>query len=217
MDKNNRNVLLGFLGGLLLGSTGSLSVIALKNKLYKTVEWKNTKYGIGDYGNSTPVKVYDYIVKKFGNPDFIDQNRGGLAIWYSKKLEKKKYIYLKIEVKDEQIFHDQINKHVDSLYVYFDIEIHKHLINDVMKISDAIMYDKLKKNIIIRCHDLDRINILFLFIIRFITNEMTIKDIHENHEKYISDEESYIDYMDEIFDYIKKEKDKKNTLLFNIH
>lgn len=116
-------------------------------------DWINTEYGYG-YGKMTPVKALNKMIKEFGSPDYIDKSRGGVALWKKDTLNKLNSPFEKIMIKDEQVIHDIPVKHTDFLYTYYHIDVPRHKINGLKKISQGITYDSMKKIMQIRSYDI---------------------------------------------------------------
>ena len=106
---------------------------------YKTKDYK-VKNG--------PVKYYKEIVKRYGKPNILVNQPGGLCIW---NVTDKKDAHLKLELKDEYVSHCVPAQHYDFFYSYIKIYIEPEILNDILSISGSINYDPLKKELFARC------------------------------------------------------------------
>lgn len=158
-------------------------IIIMKNK--KTINWINTPYSFGNYGNFNPKdRLYD-LIKLYGKPDIIDRNSGGFALWKKQTLEKKGYCWDKVEIHDEQIPHEIPSPHVDFIYTWLKLDIPKNKINDVLALSESITYDPLKKSLRARCHFPGANTVTLLLAKRIAENKISLNEAKEAYGPYI--------------------------------
>ena len=103
--------------------------------------WKNQQ-------NDGPVSYYDEIVARYGNPDILVNQSGGLCIW---NVDKKDDPHTRIELKDEYVPHCVPANHFDFMYSFVTIYVPPNKLNDVQSISGSISYDPLKHELFARC------------------------------------------------------------------
>lgn len=134
---------------LILGAVGSILLAKFSKG---DVKWINKPYPSGRHGDANPAERLKDLIKEFGEPDYIDKEKDGFAVWDKNTLEKKGHVWERVEIHDEQIPHGQPAGHVDFLYTWFKLDVPEDKITDVRALSDSITYDPLKKLIRARCH-----------------------------------------------------------------
>ena len=140
-----------------------------------------------------PMEVYENIVSRFGLPDVLAPQRGGIAIWHSvtgqyDPLYKSVTVFDRHELRDELVAHACPGQHNDFLYSYIKIPITPKQLEDVVKLSGSVNYDMLKKELFARCANTCA-NVMTLFLATEIIcshidseNHMNIDIIHKNGE-----------------------------------
>lgn len=141
-------------------------ILNVVNNTNIEVDWIDEEYGFG-YGNMTPKKSLQILIRDYGNPSVIDATRGGFAVWDRDTLDDTPFE--RIEIKDEQILHDKPMPHVDCIYSYYRINIPEHLIKNLQFISKSITYDPIKKLMSSRCCDM-KANIIAHWIVKQYAN-----------------------------------------------
>ena len=142
---------------------------------------------------SQPMKVYENIVERFGLPDVLAPQRGGIAIWHNvtgqyDPLYKSVTVFDRHELRDELVAHACPAQHNDYLYSYIRIPITPVQLNDVIQLSGSVNYDGLKKELFARCANTCA-NVMTLFLATEIIcshidpeNHMNIDYIHDHAE-----------------------------------
>ena len=164
---------------------------------YKPIEQQYTKYNRTDseleWEYKQPMKVYENIVERFGLPDSLAPQRGGIAIWNSvtgqyDPLYKSITVFDRHELRDELVAHACPAQHNDFLYSYIKIPIKPEQLEDVLKLSGSVNYDGLKKEIFARCANTCA-NVMTLFLATEIIcshispgKHMNIQQIHKGNE-----------------------------------
>lgn len=103
--------------------------------------WKNKQ-------EDGPIPYYDEIVARYGNPDILVNQPGGLCIW---NVNKKDDPHTRIELKDEYVPHCVPANHFDFMYSFVTIYIPPEKLIDVQSISGSVSYDPLKHELFARC------------------------------------------------------------------
>jgi len=103
--------------------------------------WKNNQ-------NDGPVSYYPEIVARYGNPDILVNQPGGLCIW---NIDEENDPHTRIELKDEYVPHCVPMNHFDFMYSYVTIYISPDMLNKVQSISGSVSYDPLKHELFARC------------------------------------------------------------------
>lgn len=173
--------------------------------MYDTVESYGTskqqyvdkKYNRNDsklnWEYTQPMLVYENIVDRFGLPDALAPQRGGIAIWHSvtgqyDPLYKSVTVFDRHELRDELVAHACPAQHNDFLYSYVRMPILPDQLEDVIKLSGSVNYDALKKELFARCANTCA-NIMTMYLATEIVcshidpkKHMSIKYIHDNAE-----------------------------------
>lgn len=103
------------------------------------------------YYFQTPFQKYIDFIQELGQPTMINPYQGGMAIWQNPGLNNKKYkIFKRIDIIDEQCFNSFPYPHIGFLYTHVKLNIPISNLNRVLSISGDIMYDPIKKNLIVR-------------------------------------------------------------------
>lgn len=107
--------------------------------------YTSPKKSINKFTHYLPKRKYIDIVNEFGKPCTIVNKPNGVAVWYNRDF------FTKIMLKDESIKHLKPKLHCDFLYSTVNIHIPEHIITKVLKLSESIYYDRLKKELTVRC------------------------------------------------------------------
>jgi hypothetical protein len=173
--KQSQYVLIGLiiLVVLYLSQKKQTSLPNTVTSLNTSVDWINTGYGYG-YGSMNPAMRLPQLISSFGQPSVLDANSGGSAIWNKQQLHGTPYE--RIEIRDEQIPHDQPKKHTDFLYSWHKLYIPDHKVGGLHKISESLNYDALKHLVCARCHDM-KLNIVSHWIVKkYAEDELSIDE-----------------------------------------
>ena len=149
------------------------------------LKWIKKPHPSGKYGSSNPgTRILD-VIKELGKPDILDKKSGGVAIWKEKTLKSRGFCWNRIEIHDEQIPHKHPKPHTDFLYTWYKMDIPSDKINDVLSISDSIMYDNLKKMLIVRCHTTGANKATLITIKRFVDGDMNIEEAKNAYKHFV--------------------------------
>jgi hypothetical protein len=124
---------------------------------------KTTQYP--ESGELNPTDRYKRLVKRYGSPDVIDKNPGGVAVWKRETLKKRGAPWFRIEIRDQQIPHMKPAPHWDFLYLWYPLHVPEDKLMQVLGISKSITYDPLMQMIRARCHFMGA-NIATLWLVK---------------------------------------------------
>lgn len=188
-----------------------------KGKTQKSdiLEWINQGHPSGKYGNFNPAERLADIIARYGEPDVIDKKKGGSAIWKRDTLEKRGSCWDRIEIRDEQVPHNNPGPHVDFLYYWYKLHVPEELICDVGQLSESVTYDPLKQMLRVRCHASGPNTSTAVLAKRIATKEMTLANAKKSygplifstikgHEMYNEEAESVM--TSELCDFNKSQK-----------
>ena len=157
-------------------------------------------------GKINPAKRYRDLLEAYGEPHFLLRGDGGMAIWTKDQVGSK--CFERIILKDERILHTNPKKHYDFLYTVVKVSIPQDKLMDILGLSQSIMYDQLKKELIVRCHFEKANKATILLVLKILHGELTLEEIKKDglYKKYIMDPEEDIEkkYEKEICKYLKK-------------
>ena len=182
---------------------------------------------------SQPIKVYHNIVERFGLPDVLAPQRGGIAIWHDVKgqydpLYKSITVFDRHELRDELVAHACPAQHNDFLYSYIKIPILPEQLEDVNKLSGSVNYDMLKKELFARCANTCA-NVMTLFLATEIicshinpANHFNIQKIHEEglygkHIKRVGDDKFMSETIEKLRSNIALIRNTKSQELPHFH
>ncbi len=171
----------------------------------KKPQWKSSPHPSGKYGESSPGTRFWDVVQEFGPPSVYDSKPGGVAIWDLETLRSGGSCFDRIEIRDEMIPHGKPADHVDFLYTWYSLDVPRDQICEVIKLSDSVSYDPLKKLIRARCHDM-RPNVVTLWIAKqMVERSINLEDaqaIYGNRINELFDDDpdrsKYYGYMKEL-------------------
>ncbi len=97
------------------------------------------------------------------NPTTIKREPGnGVVVWfnvdpflndvYPTDYLLKTDVYSKLMIKDEEVPHLVPEAHVDYFYAFMYMDIPVHTVDKVLKLTESLSYDTMKKEIFSRCH-----------------------------------------------------------------
>lgn len=95
-----------------------------------------------------PINYYAEVVARYGNPDILVNQPGGLCIW---NIDRENDPHVRIELKDEYVPHCVPANHFDFLYSYVKVYIPPEKLNAIQSISGSVNYDPLKHELFARC------------------------------------------------------------------
>lgn len=161
----------------VLLALGVVLAIVLIVRAYRSrsLQWISTPFD-GKHGGFTPAQRYRDIVAEFGQPTTIDRRPGGQAVWTRRDIPPSKP-YDRVVLIDEQIPHKTPKPHVDFLYVSLDYEVPEDLIPDVLRLSESVYYDRLKKQIWARCHFMGATVATLCLAVKIASRELTLAEI----------------------------------------
>lgn len=177
------------------------------------VEW--TAKSSPAYGSYSPASRYPDVVAEFGEPDTIDRNPGGGALWFKKSMTSRGKPWEMVMMLDEAVPHDKPAPHADFLYSWLRINIpNDETLQEILKLSKSISYDPLKKLLQVRCHFMGANLATALLSIRMAQKKLTLKQIQDQdlYAKYIFrtakahktyDANAEEEYEAEISEYVK--------------
>lgn len=146
-----------------------------------------------------PKIEYHRLVKKYGRPTYSNTGSNGIAIW------KYPGPFKRIMVIDENVPH---GSHCDYVYATIKYFIDPKDMVNVLKVSDSIMYDKLKEELTVRCNSIELCAATIVLVNN--VNKGLIKNIDEQYRKdilrAIDDAESNLGIINDI----KKNYEYKN-------
>lgn len=128
-------------------------------------------------GEMNPTKRYHELVQIYGKPKILVRGKGGLAIWTKEQMVALEKCYERIIIKDEYIPHGSPKKHYDFLYTVVKYHIPKSKLRSIIGLSDSVMYDQLKKELIVRCHFEGANKATILLVLKIARGELTLSEI----------------------------------------
>ena len=198
---------------VLLAVVGCLINMLMPTQL----NWINKGYPDGKHGNYNPKDRFKDVVAEFGEPDYVQGQRGGMAVWSKNTLKSRGHCWDRVLMLDEQIPHENPGPHVDFLYSWYSLYVPNDKINDVRAVSESITYDPLKRQVMGRCHFMGANAATVLLGKRVATGEMTLDEAKKNYGPLIMktvkghktyDTNAYNSYIKELCDY-REEQEKK--------
>jgi hypothetical protein len=150
-----------------------------------TEEYLRNKNGDKPDPKINPVDRFKEVVAEFGPPDFLNPNPKGMAWWDEDTLKKRGKIWQSIMLIDEALVHDSPEPHYDFLYTFYKHGIPKNKVCDVIGISDSITYDKLKHELMARCHFLGANIATLTLAVKVSNGEMSLEQAKANYGPYI--------------------------------
>ena len=117
-----------------------------------------------NFKNSVPQEYAEKLTRLLGRPTIIGEKVIG---W-----ENVPSPYIRIEVRDEYIFHDFPAKHHDFVYSYVKMNIEVSVACRLLKVSGSILIDLLKKEVGARCGGLTANDVTLSFVHDVINNNI---------------------------------------------
>ena len=163
-----------------------VETVVNKPKNKKKIQWvrkcKYPEYSHNYYFKLPVTKVKEYI-NILGNPSYIDYNKYGKAIWDKQTLSKTKYNFLEsITLSDSHECYNTPCKHLGNITIVYKINIPEYKLINLMKsvVSEDIVYDNGKKEIIIRGNNLYYCLSILRIICGYNNNEYRFRTIYYN-------------------------------------
>ena len=130
----------------------------------------------------SPAERYPDVVAEFGQPDAIDKSVGGGAVWFEPTLKALNKPWTMVMMIDEAIPHKKPAPHADFLYSWFRINIpDQKTMYDILKLSESVSYDQLKKVLQVRCHFMGANKATAVLAIRMAQGKQTLEQIQKNN------------------------------------
>jgi hypothetical protein len=170
---------------------------------YREHEQNENLYGLGwkydgtdeeEYNEMNPVNRFDEKTIILGEPDFLDHEAGGNAVWFKRTLSKREDHFKcleRVEIKDMKVRHDHPATHFD--FMTFEFKIPSEKLNNALvgrlrrinRISKSIWADLLTGTISVRCH-FDGANWASLYtVLMFLDRRTEIKEAIDNYPEMI--------------------------------
>ncbi len=140
---------------------------------------------------TTPKNVYNEFVNTLGEPDAIDKNSGGLAIWNKKSLKRYKHIQ-KIELVDLSSNNNFPFPHSSSIKLYISLYIQPKKRRNVLSVSGDIMYDNVSRILIVSGMSLEYCMMLAKLIRSYVYGYMTWNQVMEEKKIRVTLEETFV-------------------------
>ena len=126
----------------------------------------------GPYWKVDPKREYYKIVSLFGKPYYLGYSPGGVAIW--KKFEDD-CPFKRIMITDSCVEHahgPKDNHHNDCIYTTIKYQADPNRIMDMLRVSDTVMYDKLREELTVRCNSFEN-NMAILVLVDSVHKGLT--------------------------------------------
>lgn len=148
-----------------------------------------------NWTHKNPQGRANQIAHLLGEPNSLDRNPGGQAIWryvdpffrkaniYNNSNIKPTDVYSKLVIKDEEIPHLVPGPHTDWFYAYMYIDVPSDRLNDVLALTESLGYDSMSKEIYARCHFMPA-NITSLFIAKQLA--LGYKNLAHAQQEYVA-------------------------------
>jgi hypothetical protein len=119
------------------------------------------------YFFQSSIDKFEDLLKKYGTPNNLIVESGGMAQWY------RKDFYEKIEIYDRMLVNNWPRPHNSILTIYIHINIKRDLWAKIQDMTSDVLYDFISKELIIRCPTLSYGNALLSIILEFINDQIT--------------------------------------------
>jgi len=160
---------------------------------------------VSEWKYRLPRQYYSKVVELFGDPKFVANIKGGMAVWTQRGL------YNEHILRDEHVNHCVPAKHVDFFYSSIKFYVPPNKLNDVLRISGSINYDGLKKMLTARCGGIGA-NIATLYLaMKVASGAMTIAEVKRKnlYVKHIRGEAESYNNMEKEMRVMKAKNTKK--------
>ena len=141
-----------------------------------------------------PVQYYSEIVKLYGPPSVYNNKPNGICIWIKGNTEKDIFPHEEIILRDGYVAHSRPVDHYDFMYSFIKVYIPPKYITKILKTTESVTYDPLKKILGARCGS-------------FAANYATFRTVLN----IIDDEDA--DYGKNIMNKIKEEVDNEKYVI----
>lgn len=102
---------------------------------------------IKGYNFISPYEKYNQLVSQYGYPDYLNPDKSGCAVWSN----IPDYPFIKkLELRDEQCYCNFPYQHISYIYTTTHLRLPYKKLHQIIDLYSGIMYDRNKKNIIIR-------------------------------------------------------------------
>lgn len=168
-------------------TTSNTAIIPAPTMSSQIMWSRTTKYAdkfktVNNYYFQTPFQKYYEIVDVIGPPTLINPQKGGMAIWQNPGLRNNDYrIFKKIKIVDDQCFNNFPYPHIGFLYTYVKIRVPISILNKVLSISGDILYDIVKKLLIVRGMSFGYNMALIVIVCQYVMGDITWYQIIENN------------------------------------
>lgn len=156
-----------------------------QKKLSKEIQWIDSPHPSKKFGKANPKERFFDVMEELGKPTSIDRRPGGLAIWNKATLMERGHCWERVELRDEQIPHLDPAPHVDFLYYHFKLNIPAEKLQDILELSSSVYYDRLKREIVARCHT-PSASIATIYLAMLVaTGKMSGKEAKARYGEYV--------------------------------
>jgi hypothetical protein len=116
-----------------------------------------------------------------GPPTLLNPERNGIASWQNPGLNNPEYnIFTRIDIVEETCYNSFPYPHIGFLYTYVKINIPLSKLNRVLSMTGDIMYDPIKKLLVVRGMSLNYNIALISIVCRYVNEIISWCDIIDN-------------------------------------
>ena len=135
-----------------------------KSNKRQKIKWRNYK----------SISLLDFIKNKFGNPNSINNNENGEAIWNFIDNNNLSSMFSFINIKDTPY-----DSNILTIYTY--LNINNEQISQITELAANISYKFNNSQLVITCDSYEKILVLLNIIYYVITNRISIDDIKKDN------------------------------------
>lgn len=136
---------------MYLGSRNvQIAMLVIGLLILGVVIWPHLGSETNIWENKDALESLNALVGKYGQPNILDSQAGGLAMWTPDQLLDT--CFTRIEVRDEAVLHITPEDHGDHTYHYINYDISPEKFLDVTSLSGALVYDPMTKELRARCN-----------------------------------------------------------------
>lgn len=110
--------------------------------------------------------------------------------------------FVEVEVRDEAVVHVEPSPHVDCLYTTLEIGIPQARRRDVLRLSDTLVYDPLKKWLRARCHSMPA-NCVILALARSVAaGDLSVREARNRYGRLVQRVYRDVEALDSVKRYL---------------
>lgn len=154
----------------------SLFIIVLfiyysKKEPFQIIENTPSPFDTINFNSKSSSSIIQFCIKEFGNPTYYDNNINGYFSWYNF------FPFEELTITDKSYASYKPSRHCNNVYASFRVYLDNNIVNNLENINDALLYDKLTTNLIVRSNNIENVIFIALQVVLLQNGKRKLEEI----------------------------------------